>query len=162
MSWWSYVERIIGDDNQKTVAAKIGVDQATVSRWKVADTPGKAENVIQLARGYGRPVLEAMVAAGFLTEAEAKVRPAAAPSLNSLSDDELVGEIRRRMKRGGGGDERDAAPMKLDLVHGEGQDEEPAQRAARSTGREPASKRHRAHLDQLGEDNQDPGDIDPA
>lgn len=64
------------------------------------------ENVAAFARGYGRPVLEAFVAAGFLTDQEAKQRPEAAPSLRVLSDQELVDEVLRRMRERGddGGD----------------------------------------------------------
>lgn len=41
------------------------------------------------------------MAAEFLTAEEAKERPASAPSIDSLSDDQLIEEVRRRMKRGG-------------------------------------------------------------
>lgn len=61
---------------------------------------------IQFARAIGDKPLAALVAAEFLTPEEARQRPAAAPSFDSLSDDQLVEEIRLRMKRGGehGGD----------------------------------------------------------
>ncbi|WP_435745000.1 helix-turn-helix domain-containing protein [Nocardioides sp. SYSU DS0663] len=96
----------MGDDQQKDAAAKAGLDQSAISRWLRTGTPGRAENVAAFARAYNRPVLEAFVAAEFLTAQEAKQRPTAAPTLDSLSDDQLVEEIRTRLKQGGehGGD----------------------------------------------------------
>lgn len=97
MSWWTYVERIKGSDTQDAVAAAIGVKGSTVSRWRTGGADPK--HVAAFARHYKRPVLEAFVEAGFLTEVEAKQRPAAAPSLDSLSDDELLDAIRERLRR---------------------------------------------------------------
>lgn len=45
-------------------------------------------------------MLEAFVAAGYLTPEEANERPSARPSLAELSDDDLLGEVRRRMQGG--------------------------------------------------------------
>lgn len=104
VNWWSYVTGVTGTHDQKDIAATAGVDQSTVSRWKSTGKPGRPDNVAALARGYRRPVLEAFVAAGFLTGAEAKERPTERPSLSSLTDDQLVDEIRRRMRRRGEGD----------------------------------------------------------
>ena len=46
-------------------------------------------------------MLEAFVAAGFLTPEEAGEQPSAAPSLFGLTDDELLTEVARRMREGG-------------------------------------------------------------
>lgn len=103
MSWWEYVERLAGDDDQKTIAEKVGIDQSSISRWK-SSGPGKAENVAALARAYGRPVLEAFVVAGFLSAVEAKARPVAAPDFTKLTNDELLSLVRDRMTEEGGGE----------------------------------------------------------
>lgn len=107
MSWWTYVARVADADSgsPKAMQTRTGIDAPHFSKWKSGTIPGPGL-AAQFARGYNQPVLEAFVAAGFLTEAEAKVRPAAAPSLDSLTDEELVEEILRRMRRGGedGGD----------------------------------------------------------
>ena len=89
--------QVVGDDQQNVVAQRTGVDQATISRWKKSDQPGRADNVAALARAYGRPVLEAFVAAGFLTAEEAKARPAAAPDYKKLSKRELLDLLSARM-----------------------------------------------------------------
>lgn len=94
--WWEYVQRTADTTRQRDISERTGIDATNVTRWKSGQIP-KAETVAHFARTYGRPVLEAFVAAGFLTEAEAKVRPAAAPSLSALSDDELLAETKRRL-----------------------------------------------------------------
>lgn len=106
MSWWKYVVGIAGTDAQVEIAKAVKLDQSTVSRWKTSDAPGKAENVAKLARAYKRPVLEAFVAAKFLTEEEAKVKPAAVPDLTRFTNDELLELVRARMREEGelGGD----------------------------------------------------------
>lgn len=97
MTWWEYVTRI-GGDNQSVIARKIGLSTATVSRWrKSAPTP---ENVGLFAKKFEQPVLEAFIAAGFLTPEEAGERPRQAPSLDELDDSELLDEVARRMRRG--------------------------------------------------------------
>lgn len=98
MSWQSYVARTIGADQQKDAAEKAGLDQSAISRWLRSGKPGTAENVAAFARGYRRPVLEAFLAAGFITPAEAKQRPAAEPNLSQLTNDELLELVRTRMR----------------------------------------------------------------
>lgn len=107
MSWAAYVKRISNGAQNNVIARAAGVDPATVSRWLTTDSPGHPSNVAAFARGYDRSVLEAFVAAGFLTEVEARQRPTAAPSLAQLTDDQLLDEVRTRMRRG---DRRRPAP----------------------------------------------------
>lgn len=110
MTWWQYVQSITEGAQQKDIASNLGVDQSTVSRWKTG-VPGKPENVAALARAYRRPVLEAFVAAGFLTERDAKAK-VTVPDIGALSDDDLLAEIKRRMaKEAGGEHEQRSAPM---------------------------------------------------
>lgn len=96
MSWWEYVVRTSGTDSPKAMQARTRIEGPNFSRWKGGHTP-KVEMVAAFARAYGRPVLEAFVAAGFLTAAEARQRPAAVPSVGSLANDELLDEIRKRL-----------------------------------------------------------------
>lgn len=94
---------VAGGDDQTAIARKTGVDQSSVSRWKTSGRPGNVDNVAKLARGYGHPVLEAFVAAGFLTSAEAGERPSAAPDFSQLKNDELLELVRARMREEGEG-----------------------------------------------------------
>lgn len=96
MSWWAYVTQTSGTDSPRSMQAVTGIDSPNYSRWKSGHIP-KADLVAQFARAYGRPVLEAFVAAGFLTEGEAKVRPAARVDFTKLTNDELLRIVRDRM-----------------------------------------------------------------
>ncbi len=106
VSWWSYVEQHKGDADQAEIATWAGVNASTVSRWKTGKQAARPEAAVAFARARKRPVLEALVAAGFLTEKEARVRPAGTPDLSQLTNDELLELVRARMGERGehGGD----------------------------------------------------------
>lgn len=95
MTWMDYVTDIAKGDTQTTIGYKAGVSGASVSRWK--DSAPKPWHVAAFARAYKRPVLEAFVAAGFLSEEEARQRPIGKPNLSTLSNDDLVAEVGRRL-----------------------------------------------------------------
>lgn len=101
MQWSEYVARIVGRDRQVEVARKTGIDQTTISRWlNPDDGRGRrisSQAVAAFARGYGRPVLEAFVVAGFLTEEEAGMTPIAPPELTDVASSELIAELDRRL-----------------------------------------------------------------
>lgn len=100
MTWWTYVRKHSGDVPASHVASAIGVTPSSVGRWGKGSNPDPAQ-AAAFARAYGRPVLEAFIAAGFLTPDEAGERPAAATNLAVLDDEALLGEVARRMRRGG-------------------------------------------------------------
>lgn len=114
--------QVSGTESPKAMHAKTGIDGPNFSKWKAGQIP-RAETVAKFARAYSRPVLEAFIAAGFLTAAEAKERPTAAPSIDSLTDDQLVAEVLRRMKAGERDVYRDPTPI-----------------AARNLGRAPSAQ----------------------
>ena len=143
MSWAEYLSKHTEGEVGRITAQRLDVTEPTVSRWKKGTAPDPRA-VIAFARVYGRPVLEALVEADLISPAEAKVRPAAAPSLDSLTDQELVEEILRRMSRGGEGDARDAAPMKMEYSR--------AARRGASRG-----KQLRDEIDHVGEEPQGDG-----
>ncbi|HEY1179335.1 MAG TPA: hypothetical protein VGF17_24535 [Phytomonospora sp.] len=107
MSWWTYVTGTSGTESPKEMQTMTGIDGPNFSRWKAGHVP-KVEMVAQFARAYRRPVLEAFVAAGFLTDEEAKARPAKTPDYSQLSSDELLRLVRSRMRDEGSGE--DGAP----------------------------------------------------
>lgn len=102
MSWWDYVARVANTSRQRDIEDRTGIDASNFSRWKSGQIP-KPSLVRQFAAAYGRPVLEAFIAAGFLDPQEAGQRPAAPPSLDQLSDDDLLDELRARLRRGDDG-----------------------------------------------------------
>lgn len=100
MEWSTYVRRVIGNDKQVDVARKTGIDQTTISRWLNPERGAariSSQSVAAFARGYERPVLEAFVVAGFLTEREAGIVPNPPPPLEGVPSDELIAELHRRV-----------------------------------------------------------------
>lgn len=99
MTWWAYVQRVAPGQPNARIAKETGIAPSSVGRWGKGSGPDP-EAAANFARAYDRPVLEAFIAAGFLTAAEAGEKPSAAPSLASLSADDLLKEVRRRMEGG--------------------------------------------------------------
>lgn len=100
MEWRLYIQQVIGSDRQIDVARKTGVDQTTISRWLSAeqDAPRlSSQAVAAFARGYGRPVLEAFVVAGFLTPEEAGMPVDPVVDLTKVEVGDLVAELNRRL-----------------------------------------------------------------
>ncbi|MFJ1510918.1 hypothetical protein [Cellulosimicrobium funkei] len=91
MNWWTYVQEVTNGAAQEKVAQKVGVTGPTVNRWQ--RSAPKPETVAAFARAYGRPVLEAFIAAGFLTpeEARAQVSVKRAGELDNLELLEALG-----------------------------------------------------------------------
>lgn len=100
MPWWTYVDQVARGDTQARIAGKVGVTGPSVGRWAKGALPDPS-TAAEFARQYGRPVLEAFVAAGFLTTEEARQRPSQRHSITTYDDDELVEDIRRRIREGG-------------------------------------------------------------
>ena len=71
VTWWDYVQRIAGTASPSEISRRTGIGQSSIGRWGGASP--KPESVATFAEAYGRPVLEAFIAAGFLTEEQAKV-----------------------------------------------------------------------------------------
>lgn len=95
MTWWAYVQTWCGQDNPTDIARKIGVAGPTVHRWDRSEP--KPDSVRAFADAYGRPVLEAFVAAGFLTSEQASAT-VIRQDINALTDDDLAGELLARLK----------------------------------------------------------------
>lgn len=96
MTWWDYVEHTAPGALQKEIAVDAGVDQSTVSRWKKGGAPDP-EGVITFARTRGRSPVEALLAAGLITELEAKAKPRAPINLDEITDEQLLELLRRRL-----------------------------------------------------------------
>lgn len=95
-AWWEYVEQKAAGDSQADIARKLGVNKTTIWRWKDQRSSADHEMAIRFARAYNLPVAEALVAAGHITEDEAKlteVRVRIEPS--DLDADELAAETKR-------------------------------------------------------------------
>jgi transcriptional regulator with XRE-family HTH domain len=93
VSWWDYVMRVSGNASQNAIGNKTGLSQSAVNRWQ-SSSP-KPETIVLFARTYGRPVLEAFVAAGLLSEDDARLNRVTA-DLTEVETDKLVAELARR------------------------------------------------------------------
>jgi transcriptional regulator with XRE-family HTH domain len=95
--WSAYVRRVVGDMNQLDIAARTGLAQTNVGRW-LRGAPGqpRAESAVQFARTFGREPLEALIAAGYLTAAEAGATVILRPGLAEYSSAELLAELSGR------------------------------------------------------------------
>lgn len=74
------------------------VDAGNVSRWRNGKGQPSAESVVKLARVFGRPPVEALIASGHLHAGEAAAAVVEiAMSAGDLSNEDLLAEIGRRM-----------------------------------------------------------------
>jgi transcriptional regulator with XRE-family HTH domain len=98
-TWLDYVLAVIPEGTRQVdIARASGIDQTTVSRWMNGESRSiTPASVAKFARAYDRPVLEAFVEAGFLSEKEAGIRVRAAPNLAKISSDALMRELARRL-----------------------------------------------------------------
>jgi len=96
-SWWEYVQRVSAHAPNKDIAAATQTDASTITRWKQGDNP-RAETVVAFARAYGRPPVEALLAAGYLEEED--LTPGTVyihRAARELPNSELVAEMQRRL-----------------------------------------------------------------
>jgi hypothetical protein len=95
VTWWEYVQRIAGTASPSEISRRTGIGQSSVGRW--GSSSPKPESVAAFARAYERPVLEAFVAAGFLTEEEAGTSEIPM-DLTYVPGEVLLEELKRRLK----------------------------------------------------------------
>jgi transcriptional regulator with XRE-family HTH domain len=98
--WPDYVRRIAGELTQLEIAAKTGLAQTNIGRW-LRDAPGQpqANSVVIFARAFDQPPVEALMAAGYLTPAEAGIKarlPKSRTPIREYSVNELIDELSRR------------------------------------------------------------------
>jgi transcriptional regulator with XRE-family HTH domain len=71
--WAAYVKQVKDHHRQADLSVRSNINQATISRWLNGGHPGNPEKVAEFARAHSdvTTVLEAFVAAGYLTAEEA-------------------------------------------------------------------------------------------
>ena len=97
MNWKQYVALHLNGNTQAAIADMAGVSQTAVSRWLKGTQGVDAAVAIRFAKAVGDDPLTALVAGGYLTPSEAKMRPASAPDYSQLTNDELLELVRKRM-----------------------------------------------------------------
>jgi len=98
-AWTEYVLAVVQPgERQVDIARRTGIDQTTVSRWLNGEQRSITSTAVaKFARAYERPVLEAFIVAGFITEDEAGVKRSDLIDWTRVTDAEILRELRRRM-----------------------------------------------------------------
>lgn len=94
-TWWSYLRGITNGASNVEVARKVGFHESNMSKWSKGSKPD-FEFVVKIAHAYRVNVLEALVAAGYLSEADANLREVKV-GLSDLSTADLAREIAARL-----------------------------------------------------------------
>ena len=158
--WWSYFKRIAGTETGRVIAEAAGVSEPQVSRWKSGQNQPTTVALARFARFYGRPPVEAIIAAGYLTPEDVAGAVEIIRPLSELGDEELLDEIRRRMS----GDSNAVETTQEQDAPGEADESEKTQAAdgrdqrqadhdlaARDTGGISEGEQTRRDMDQQGE-----------
>jgi transcriptional regulator with XRE-family HTH domain len=95
--WAEYVIRTSGTDVSTDIASATGIAQSSVYRWLHKEASPSTAHAARFAQTYGRQVLEAFVAAEFLTPEQAGVEVVAPTDVRSASSGELLRELERRI-----------------------------------------------------------------
>jgi hypothetical protein len=102
-TWPEYVRRHSRNAPLKDIGERITVHPGTIGRWlgtgDTSPTRPDGDQVVKFARAYGRPPVEALIAAGYLKThdvADNEVIELGA-ALSDVSADELLAEVRRRI-----------------------------------------------------------------
>ena len=98
-TWPEYLRRISGGQTQAQIAERIGIGRLSVCNWLHGKTRPKAETVITVARVYGRPPVEALLAAQYLEPTEVEQPIEIKPSPRGITDADLAAEVHRRLTR---------------------------------------------------------------
>lgn len=94
VTWHQYVRTIAGADTNVQISKKTGIGPSTISRWGTA----KPQDAIAFARGYQQPVLEALIAAGYITATEATADVAIEiQKTDEISDSQFVTMLAQRL-----------------------------------------------------------------
>ena len=98
-SWSEYVRRIAAGLTHAQISEKCGVAQSNVGRWLRGErAQPKPDSVIAFARAFDQPVVEALVAAQYISPADAG--STARTPLSRYSYNELITELLRRNPEG--------------------------------------------------------------
>lgn len=96
-AWWDFVDELRGDLSDRQFAAKVGVTQPTVGRWRRGHRPD-TDLIIQVARSCGVSVVEALVAGEVLDAQEVAAYRSGSVSLSTLPTAALIDELQFRLE----------------------------------------------------------------
>lgn len=96
-----WLEKLINGDSYRTAAKKIGIDQSTITKQLTRGGTLRPENVIALARAYGRKAADELVRTGYL-EPDDMEGLGVEEALSRATNLQLLTEIDKRMSEGTG------------------------------------------------------------
>lgn len=97
-TWWDYLQKITDGASNVEVARKVGFHESNMSKWSRGQKPD-VEFVVKIAHAYRVNVLEALVAAGVITSADAQLHEVKI-GLDDLSTADLARELAARLDNG--------------------------------------------------------------
>lgn len=93
-TWPEYVRRVTRGCTQAQIATRTGVAESNIGRWMRGERgQPKPDSVLALAKAFGQPPLEALIAAGYISADDVTVRRT---PLSAYTLAELIDELRRR------------------------------------------------------------------
>lgn len=95
-TWADYTRRITAGATQAEIAARTGIEQSSISRWRQGRNTPRAELVVAFARSYERNPVEALIVAGYLDRNEVGGVIELETSLSAVSTEQILDELRRR------------------------------------------------------------------
>ncbi|MFH6687434.1 helix-turn-helix transcriptional regulator [Cellulosimicrobium funkei] len=93
-----FFDRISRGASRRAIADAAGLDPSTLTR-QLSRGRVPVQTVVAVCRAYGADLVEGFLAAGYVSEPEAE-RMSSGGSLESATDEQLVGEILRRLQNG--------------------------------------------------------------
>ena len=95
-TWADYTRRVTAGATQAEIAARTGIEQSSISRWRQGRNTPRAELVVAFARSYERNPVEALIVAGYLDRNEVGGVIELETSLSAVATEQLLDEMRRR------------------------------------------------------------------
>jgi transcriptional regulator with XRE-family HTH domain len=99
-SWSDFVQKQMDDRGMSTgeLTEKTGFDRSRLTAWRKGERPS-LDTARVVAKAFGMSPLEVMVAAKLITAEEAELRGVSTPDPGDLTDQQLLAELGRRLKR---------------------------------------------------------------
>ena len=95
--WWTYLRGLMGNDNATEAAKKSDISSSNFTRWKKG-ARADPDFVVKIARAYNTNVLEALVAAEFITDEEAALTTISPTiDLADIDSTTLIDELQHRV-----------------------------------------------------------------
>ena len=89
-----WYETSTNGDSYNAVGVKSGVQPSTI--WRQQPDKFSPENLVKIARAYGRPAFEPLIIAGLLTDDDVAILRSD-DALKDASDEQLLQELARRL-----------------------------------------------------------------